>query len=160
MEKISFHSKNESDTTQLGAVLAQSVSSGSVIGLNGTLGAGKTRLVQAIAAALGAEPGTVVSPTFVLIQQYQTTPPIYHIDTYRLADEDEFLELGVDEYFEGEGITVVEWADRMTDCLPIDRIDITIEVEGEQERLFVIHATGPTSQKAVDRLASLIGNRL
>src|SRR5947209_171714 len=85
---------SEAETERLGRALAGVVSPGVVIGLVGTLGAGKTRLVRAIAESLGVEPGAIASPTFVLIHEYPGRLPIYHFDAYRLADPDEFDALG------------------------------------------------------------------
>jgi tRNA threonylcarbamoyladenosine biosynthesis protein TsaE len=85
----------------------------------------------------------VVSPTFVLIQEHHGRRPIYHIDVYRLRDEDEFLQLGPEEYFESPGLTLVEWADRVEHCLPRRRIEIHAEVTGPDSRRFeVLDPTG------------------
>ena len=92
---------NEQDTERLGAALADVLPPGTVVALIGTLGAGKTRLVQAVATALGVPAGGVTSPTFVLVNEYrQGRVPVFHFDTYRLKDDDEFLALGPEEYFE------------------------------------------------------------
>ncbi|MFN7733117.1 MAG: tRNA (adenosine(37)-N6)-threonylcarbamoyltransferase complex ATPase subunit type 1 TsaE [Pirellula sp.] len=88
------------------------------IGLVGTLGAGKTQWVRSLAQHLGATEAMVSSPTFVLVQHYPTDPPITHLDAYRVGDEDEFLELGIEEMFDESCITVVEWADRFRRCMP------------------------------------------
>ena len=109
---------------------------GTTVALCGTLGAGKTRLVQAIAEAAGVDRREVLSPTFVLIQEYHGRRAVYHIDAYRLRDEDEFLALGPEEYFEGDGLVLVEWADRVDGCLPADRVEIRIEVTGPESRRF------------------------
>src|SRR5262245_64483264 len=109
---------NEQDTIRLGAALAEVLPAGTTIALTGTLGAGKTRLVQAVATALGVQPGSVTSPTFVLVNEYSGGRlPVYHFDTYRLKDDDEFIELGPEEYFESAGLTFVEWADRVAPVL-------------------------------------------
>ncbi len=142
MNRFSFTARNEDDTRRLGAALADVMSEGTTVALIGTLGAGKTRLVQAIALGLGVAPGTVVSPTFVLCQEYYGRRTLYHMDAYRVKDDDEFLQLGSEEYFESDGITLVEWADRVIDCLPSDRIEIHIEVAGETARRFGIVALG------------------
>src|SRR6266576_4059012 len=87
---------------------------GAVVALIGQLGAGKTHLVRAIAEGLGiADSRVVSSPTFVLIQEYEARLPIYHFDAYRLRTEVEFIDLGIHEYFEGNGVCLVEWADRV-----------------------------------------------
>lgn len=133
-----FDATDVADTERLGAVLAEALPDRSVVALIGTLGAGKTRLVQAVAAAAGVAAGEVVSPTFVLIQEYHGRRPIYHFDAYRLRDDDEFLNLGPEEYFERPGLSFVEWADRVERCLPDDRVEIRIEVTGETSRRFEV----------------------
>jgi tRNA threonylcarbamoyladenosine biosynthesis protein TsaE len=138
---VTFTAHSEQDTDRLGAVLASVLPQGTVIALIGTFGAGKTRLVQAVAAAVGVPRENVTSPTFVLINEYKEgRVPIYHFDTYRLKDDDEFLALGPDEYFDSNGLTFVEWADRVADLLP-ERIEITIDVTGDGERQFTICGT-------------------
>ncbi len=134
--------QNEDDTQRFGAALADVLPAGTVVALIGTLGAGKTRLVQAVAIALGVPRDTVTSPTFVLVNEYrQGRLPIFHFDTYRLKDEDEFLELGPQEYFDAGGLTFIEWADRVADLLPAERIEITLDVTGETERRATVSAT-------------------
>ncbi len=100
MQAFTFTAANEDDTARLGAALAEVLPAGAVAALYGALGAGKTRLVQALAQALGIDRRQVTSPTFVLIQEYHGRKILYHIDAYRIRDEDEFLALGPDEYFE------------------------------------------------------------
>lgn len=88
------------------------------MGLVGTLGAGKTQWVKFLAQHLGATEVMVSSPTFVLVQHYPTDPPVAHLDAYRVGDEEEFLELGIEEMFDEPCITIVEWADRFRRCMP------------------------------------------
>jgi tRNA threonylcarbamoyladenosine biosynthesis protein TsaE len=155
---FTFAVHDERDTVRLGAVLADVLPPGTVVGLIGTLGAGKTRLVQAVAAALGVPPGSVTSPTFVLVNEYTGGRlPVYHFDTYRLKDEDEFLALGPEEYFESEGITFVEWADRIAELLPEERLEITLEVTGETERRISIRGTSPATEALAARIATASG---
>src|SRR5690348_3002435 len=137
-----FDAADLSRTRVLGAALADVLPDGSVVALVGTLGAGKTHLVQAVAEASGAPPGSAVSPTFVLINEYRGRREIYHLDAYRIKDDDEFLELGADEYFEGQGLSFVEWADRVTACLPRQRIEIRVLVAGPTSRRFEIASVG------------------
>jgi tRNA threonylcarbamoyladenosine biosynthesis protein TsaE len=99
------------------------------IGLVGTLGAGKTQWTKFFAQALGAHPQEVSSPTYVLVHRYGARPAIYHVDAYRVKDEDEFLELGIEELFDAQQITIVEWADRFRDLMPDKTIWITFELD-------------------------------
>ncbi|MEN6405849.1 MAG: tRNA (adenosine(37)-N6)-threonylcarbamoyltransferase complex ATPase subunit type 1 TsaE [Thermoguttaceae bacterium] len=137
-----FDATEESDTARLGAALAASLPNGATVALCGTLGAGKTRLVQALAEASGVERRQVLSPTFVLIQEYQGRRPIYHIDAYRLRDADEFWALGPEEYFDGDGLVLIEWADRVQECLPKDYLEVRIEVTGPTSRRFTVRSIG------------------
>src|SRR6266404_5283329 len=114
-------------TTAFGRRLAGLLFPGAVVALVGPLGAGKTHLVRAIAEGLGVADSRVVSsPTFVLIQEYEARLPIYHFDAYRLRTGEEFFDLGVHEYFDGYGISLVEWADRVEACLPAEYLKVTM----------------------------------
>lgn len=149
---LTFVSYNERDTERLGAALADVLPPSTVIALIGPLGAGKTRLVQAVATALGVPPGRVTSPTFVLVNEYSGgRMPVYHFDTYRLKDDDEFLNLGPDEYFDSAGLTFVEWADRVESLLPADRIEISIDPVGESTRRFAIRGTSENMSRIAEK---------
>ena len=147
-----YEARNEQETDALGAMLAEAAEPGLVVGLIGPLGAGKTRLVRATATALGADPSSVNSPTFVLIQEYDGRIPVFHFDTYRLRDVRAFADLGADEYFSGDGICFVEWADRVASELPRDLLGIEVEVLSPTARRFRFIASGPVSQRVLDRL--------
>src|SRR5436309_7604500 len=108
MSELIFDAADEVGTDRFGAALAAAIPPGCVIALLGTLGAGKTRLVQAIAAACGMSREDVVSPTFVLCQQYHGRRTINHLDAYRLRDIDELRELGLEELFASDAITIIE----------------------------------------------------
>jgi tRNA threonylcarbamoyladenosine biosynthesis protein TsaE len=138
MDKTVIESLCEADTARLGRVLAQVLQPGTVVALKGDLGAGKTRLVQAIAESLGVDRQEVVSPTFVLLQEYQGEKAIYHVDAYRISNNDEFMQLGMEEYFTAGGLVFIEWADRVADCLPPNTVWIEIEVTGDTTRRFTI----------------------
>jgi tRNA threonylcarbamoyladenosine biosynthesis protein TsaE len=152
---------DERDTDRLGAALAEALPPRTVVGLNGTLGAGKTRLVQAVASAFGLPPQTVTSPTFVLVNEYKGgRMPIYHFDTYRLKDDDEFLNLGPDEYFDADGITFVEWANRVSELLPTERLEITIDVTGKMQRSVSIRGTSSRIEVVARRIAESMDKSL
>ena len=157
MDRFTFTAADETDTARLGTAMAETLPEGTVVALYGTLGAGKTRLVQALAEALGIDRRQVVSPTFVLIQEYHGQKTVYHIDAYRLRGEDEFLALGADEYFESPGLVLVEWADRVPGCLPRERVDIRVEITGPGRRQFDITARGEKYESAIADLAGKIG---
>ena len=157
MNEYRFLANSESDTRRLGAALARSLPAGTTVALIGTLGAGKTRLVQAVATACGVPPETVVSPTFVLCQEYHGRRTLHHLDAYRLKGDDEFLQLGPEEYFESDGITLVEWADRVIDCLPPQRLEIHIEVVGDAERVFRLVVVGQEAAGLINDLAAALG---
>lgn len=152
MSHFIYDATDERATATLGAALAEVLPEGATVALCGTLGAGKTRLVQAIAEAVGVDRRDVLSPTFVLIQEYHGRRTVYHIDAYRLRDDDEFLALGVEEYFDSDGLVFVEWADRVEGCLPRDRIEIHIEVTGPESRQFKVVSVGEKHAAAIDQL--------
>jgi tRNA threonylcarbamoyladenosine biosynthesis protein TsaE len=141
-QKLTVSISGPAATDRLGQLLAENLPDGSVIALIGTLGAGKTRLVQAVAEQSGIEPGTVSSPTFVLLHEYVGNRPIYHFDSYRLESEEEFRRLGPDDYFEGTGLTFVEWGDKFPKILPRERLEIQIEITGETTRRVILTGYG------------------
>jgi tRNA threonylcarbamoyladenosine biosynthesis protein TsaE len=156
MTSFTFDADNESATAAFGAALAKVLPGGTTVALCGTLGAGKTRLVQAIAESLGIDRHEVVSPTFVLVQEHHGRRVIYHIDTYRLRDEDEFLALGPEEFFDSDGLVLIEWADRVEHCLPKERVQIDIEVTGPDSRRFEVAPIGKRYAPIVEQLAQLL----
>lgn len=152
MNEFRYTAHSVEETDRLGRWLAEVLPPGSVIALIGTLGAGKTRLVQSVAAALGATE-EVTSPTFVLVNEYTAgRMPVYHFDTYRLRDEDEFLELGPEEYYDSQGVTFIEWADRVERCLPLEYLSIHIVIEGENQRQFLFHSDSEQHTRLLQHL--------
>jgi tRNA threonylcarbamoyl adenosine modification protein YjeE len=156
---LTYRATNEQGTEKLGIALAAALPRPAVVAVRGTLGAGKTRLVRAMAQGLGIAADLVTSPTFVLVREYPGETPLYHFDAYRLHSDEEFWQLGPEEYFDGEmgGITVVEWADRVERCLPPERLEVAIEVTGATERTFVVTALGERYQAALNQLKKLLG---
>jgi tRNA threonylcarbamoyladenosine biosynthesis protein TsaE len=116
----------------LGELLGASLAPGSVVALFGELGAGKTRFIQGVCRALGVA-RFVASPSFVLINEYRGRMPVYHFDFYRIQREEELAELGLEEYFYGEGVCLIEWAERALRLLPPERIDVAIATCGVDE---------------------------
>lgn len=119
-EGLRIELDGEADTEALGRALAEVVGPGVVLGLVGPLGAGKTRLVRALAEALDVDPAAIASPTFVLIHEYEGMIPIYHFDVYRLPSPAAFEDLGAADYWGAGGLCLVEWADRVPNSLPPD----------------------------------------
>jgi tRNA threonylcarbamoyladenosine biosynthesis protein TsaE len=156
--RFTYDAADERATAALGAALAEVLPPGTAVALLGTLGAGKTRLVQAIAEACGVDRREVVSPTFVLVHEYRGRRPVCHIDAYRLRDEDEFDQLGPDEFFESDALVLVEWADRVAGSLPAERIEIRIEVTGQRSRRFEVQSVGRRYQPVIDELRRVVGS--
>jgi tRNA threonylcarbamoyladenosine biosynthesis protein TsaE len=140
-------------TVALGRRLGARLFAGAVVGLTGQLGAGKTFLARAIAEGLGVPDSRIVSsPTFVLIQEYPGRLPIYHFDAYRLKAVAEFADLGVHEYFQGDGVCLVEWADRVEDVMPAERLHIHLEASGPTSRRLTLVPHGHSFQELVKTL--------
>lgn len=132
--------KNELDTRKFGTELAKKLKPGDVIALIGDLGTGKTTLTKSIAEGLGITE-MITSPTFTIVQEYSSGRlPLYHFDVYRISDPEEMYELGYEEYFFGQGVCVVEWADQIEELIPEGSIVIRIEYgENEEERIYNIN---------------------
>ena len=128
------HIKNEKETRAFGLALAKTLKPGAIVGLVGDLGTGKTTLTRYIAEGLGIlEP--IQSPTFTIIREHRNGRlPLFHFDVYRLEEPDDLFELGYEDYFYGEGVTVVEWADKVGDLMPEDTLWIYLDyVEAADE---------------------------
>lgn len=131
-----LHGRDEADTRALGLEIATLCRPGTVIGLTGELGSGKTALTRYIAEGLGIE-GPVTSPTFTILQVYRGGRlPLFHFDAYRLQGEDAFADIGAEEFLYGGGVSVVEWADRVAGLLPPDTLFMQIGYEGEEGRWY------------------------
>ncbi|MCE9537086.1 MAG: tRNA (adenosine(37)-N6)-threonylcarbamoyltransferase complex ATPase subunit type 1 TsaE [Nitrospirae bacterium] len=144
-------SSSHQQTDWLGQVLGRTFRGGETIALYGPLGAGKTALVRGIAQGLGASPTAVTSPTFVVIHEYQGRLPLAHMDWYRIRSLRELESTGVMEYFSGQTVTAIEWADKGLDLLPQDRIEVTLSHRTAQSRSIQLNATGPTSEDVLAR---------
>lgn len=137
---FTFFSKSESATRRFAKELVQILKPGDVLALEGDLGAGKTVFAQGLAEGLGIQE-QVDSPTFTIVKEYPAPTPFYHMDVYRIESADE--QLGLEEYFEGEGICLVEWASRIKEWLPEQTIDMTLEVLEDGTRQIQITTSLP-----------------
>jgi len=145
-ETIKIQLKNTKETLKLGEIIGKSLKPGNIIALVGDLGAGKTVLVKGIAKGLGVdeEPN---SPTYVIMNSYEGRIPLYHFDLYRVSSEDELLGIGYDEFFFGDGVAAVEWADRVQGIFPEHTIKIEITIpksdseDSETTRDIIIEGT-------------------
>jgi len=155
-DPLRITTSDELETSRLGSRLAAVLSPGAVIALIGDLGAGKTRLVQAIAVGLGVPIECVTSPTFTLVQEYPGRIPLRHCDTYRLRNPDEFEDLGLDELLASDGIALIEWADRVMHYLPRDILRIEIQIVSPTAREFEISASGKSSRRVIADLRRLM----
>ena len=156
--QLTLVSRSEEETDRFGSTLASVLTGGLTIAMNGQLGSGKTRLVRSICAGLGINTQLVNSPTFVLLQLYTDGRiPVAHFDTYRLADIDEFLAIGGDEYLNGEDwLCLIEWAARVVEALPADRLTINIQQTAETIRTFEILESGPRSAVVLEQMKTLL----
>jgi tRNA threonylcarbamoyladenosine biosynthesis protein TsaE len=143
-------------TAALGRALGRLARNGDVILLHGGLGAGKTTLTQAVAVGLEVPPDQYVSsPSFALLHEYQGRLPLFHLDCYRLAGEEDVEGAGLLDYIGSSGLTVIEWPDRLGSLCPPQRLDITLEAAGETERRCLLEPQGAEWQ---ERMALLTGS--
>ncbi len=159
MIKIVSHSERE--TKDLGKKLIGLLGPSDVVCLFGTLGAGKTVLVKGMARGLGLNQDEVISPTFVLIREYfpaksaRIKLPLYHFDLYRLKRTQDILSLGCDEYFYGQGVCVIEWAERLEGLMPEEFLKIELRVKGKHERGINLVARGKRYQDILKKFNKL-----
>jgi len=148
-------SRSPLETEAIGRKLGSTLKKGSFIALFGDLGGGKTCFTRGIVAATAPESlHLVASPTFAIMNEYPGPVPVYHFDFYRLVNGREITELGFDDYFQGDGICIAEWSERLEELLPADLIKVTIEHAGGDCRKISIVAEGPHSQVQINELMS------
>jgi len=135
---IEFRSDSPDDTFSLGRRIASCLCAGSVVALQGELGSGKTYLVKGIAKGLGVTE-TITSPTYTIISEYNSSPVLYHIDAYRLSDDDDFENSGGREILNSGGISLIEWSERIPKSIPKDAITVIITITGPCSRLIQIN---------------------
>ncbi|MDI6762429.1 MAG: tRNA (adenosine(37)-N6)-threonylcarbamoyltransferase complex ATPase subunit type 1 TsaE [Thermodesulfobacteriota bacterium] len=153
MNKAVFQSKSPSETLRFGKQIGRLLQRGDVVALMGELGAGKTQFIKGLAQGVGVGKSVYVSsPSFTLINEYNGEIPFYHIDLYRLEEEKEAEELGLEEYFHGEGITAIEWADRIPSLLPGEFLRVNIHYTGKQTRSIELVAKGKRYEELLNNI--------
>lgn len=142
------------DTLRIAEALGTLLTEGSLLVLSGELGAGKTTFTQGLAKGLGVL-RNVTSPTFTIMKNYQGRLSLNHIDAYRL--ENVIQDLGLDEYIDGDGVTVIEWADFIKDILPEENLDIEFQMNDDDSRTLIFSANGERYQEVLERLCMQLG---
>jgi tRNA threonylcarbamoyladenosine biosynthesis protein TsaE len=133
-----FISNSPAETEAIGRQLASDVNAGSVLALKGELGSGKTLFSQGLVAGLESD-ATVTSPTFTIVHEYQSGRlPIYHFDFFRLDNRESAVRLGLEDYFFGDGVSVIEWADRFPELIPEQARWISFEIKSECQRIITV----------------------
>jgi tRNA threonylcarbamoyladenosine biosynthesis protein TsaE len=149
-------SADEATTKAIGAAVAGLLDPGDVVGLTGDLGAGKTRLVQGAAAALGVE-GPVLSPTFMLVREYDGDLAVHHVDAYRLSGPLELEDLGLEDVLSADAVVFVEWADRVAAALPDSWLELGLRIRDDDTREIDVHPHGTIWTARSARLAEALG---
>ncbi len=142
--------KTEEDTQSLGQRLLRALPVPSFVALYGDLGAGKTALVRGMGAAAGTS--EVRSPTFTIVHEYETRPRLVHFDAYRLNDADELFAIGFEEYLAQNAVLVLEWAERVPEALPEERLELHISGSGEEPRVIELSPYGKAYESVVNIL--------
>lgn len=159
MQMVVIQSGTPAETEQVGALIGALLQPGDFLALRGELGSGKTRFARGIATGLGIGADIpVTSPTYALLNIYQGRMPLYHFDLYRLSGEDEVIELGFAEYFSGDGISLVEWPERLAEELPPERLEIAFSYCGETRRRIEVTPVSARFKKVVEALLHVYKN--
>jgi tRNA threonylcarbamoyladenosine biosynthesis protein TsaE len=151
MNSVELTTRSPEQTQEFGTRLGKIARSGDVVLLTGKLGAGKTCLTQGIAWGLDID-DYAISPSFVLVRELYGRLPLYHLDFYRLENLEEIAELGLDEYFYGQGVSVVEWADRALSLLPPENLLIEMDYVSDSERRLKLKPSGKRYREMVAQL--------
>lgn len=146
-------SKSVNETLSIGRNISRHLKKSDIICLFGQLGSGKTVLTKGIAKGLGVKSSMIISPSFVLIRHYPKAKiPLYHFDLYRLKTQQDILDLGYEEYFYNEAITVIEWADRLSHLLPREYLKIELFIQNGKQRLLKFSAFGRDYKKLLEEI--------
>jgi len=155
---VEFTSHTPQETERIGELLGSVLTRGDIIALAGELGTGKTTLVRGVARGMGIEGAEVASPSFTLVNEYEGPLPLYHIDLYRLDDEGDLLAIDYDEYIRGDGVVVIEWADRIPRAVPPEALWITLQYLDAERREIAFQPQGDRSEKIVEELYRRVYN--
>jgi len=156
-KKLIFKSVSVGETIKFGERLGKLLAPGHVIALAGELGAGKTTMVKGIVQGLGVTDRRAVrSPTFALVHRYEGRIPVYHFDAYRLENAQEMLDIGSDEMIYGDGVSIIEWADNVSECLPEEYLKVTLIAVSENERTIEVCGYGDRYNKIIESV--VMGN--
>lgn len=134
---ITFTTTSAEETVELGKKIGSFLKKGDIIAMQGTLGAGKTTITKGIAQALGINE-TITSPTFCLISEYEGKMPLYHMDVYRLDSAEDFANLGTEDMLYGEGVSIIEWSEKIMEELPHKTIILKLEPHDDGARTITI----------------------
>lgn len=146
-------SKSVNGTINIGKAIAKNLCKGDIVCLFGEFGSGKTVLTKGIASHLGVKRCEVISPSFVLIRQYPAAKiPLYHFDLYRLNSTEDIIALGYEDYFYGEGVTVIEWAEKLGCLLPKEYLKIKLSVKSDSQRNLELNAVGRHYKELLGRI--------
>jgi tRNA threonylcarbamoyladenosine biosynthesis protein TsaE len=153
LDKVFFQTQSTSETIRIGKSIGSLLLPRDVVALVGELGTGKTQFIKGLAAGMGVgKPTYISSPSFTLINEYAGKVPFYHIDLFRLESEKEAEELGLEEYFQGGGVTAIEWADKIPSLLPQEIFWIHIHYTGKHTRSFEITGKGNRYEAVVKEI--------
>lgn len=153
---LKINVENIKETEKIGYTLGKLLTGGEIICMTGDLGAGKTTMTQSIAEGLDVK-DYVTSPTFTIINEYEGRLPLYHFDVYRINDVDEMYDLGYEEYFYSNGVSIIEWADMIEEILPKERLNINIHKKDDIEgREIIIDGNGEKYQNIIKALSQEI----
>ena len=160
MPRLQITTGSSQETEQLGASIGSLLRPGFFVALQGDLGGGKTCLTRGVVAALAPQCAHLVaSPTYAIMNCYPGETPVYHFDFYRLAGDDDIVELGFEELFYGDGVCIAEWSERLTEMLPLDALTLLFEYCGDDRRVITITSSGQKSGTLLEQLEEELRNK-
>ncbi len=155
MKQLTLLTSSPEETELIGQRLGKQLRRGMFLALSGNLGGGKTCFTRGIVASIAPESAELVSsPTFAIMNEYPGQIPVYHFDFYRLSGSSEIIELGFEEYFDGDGVCIAEWAERIDDLLPTGQISILFEYLDDNRRRLTFQASGEAAEQALTALST------